>query len=74
LFAAVREVVRKTDGLASAIKGAVGEDGIEFAVVFGSIAEGSKDAYGDIDLLVVARPVREKPQKCLREAAGVRRQ
>ena len=53
LFAAVREIVLKTEGLASVVAEALGGDGIDFALVFGSIASGTPLASSDVDLLVV---------------------
>jgi len=53
LFRPVREIVLKTDGLADVLRGALGTDGIEFALVFGSIAADTPTAGSDVDLLVV---------------------
>ena len=53
LFLPVREIVIKTDGLANVLRDALGSEGVEFAVVFGSMADGSANASSDVDLLVV---------------------
>ena len=53
LFRPIREIVLKTDGLADVLRDALGSDGIEFALVFGSIAAATPTAGSDIDLLVV---------------------
>ncbi len=53
LFRPVREIVLKTDGLADVLRSALGKDGIEFALVYGSIAAATPTASSDIDLLVV---------------------
>jgi predicted nucleotidyltransferase len=53
LFRAIREIVLKTDGLADVLREALGQDGIDFAVVFGSIASGRPTSGSDVDLLIV---------------------
>ena len=53
LFRAIREIVIKTVGLVHVLRAALGERGIDFALVFGSIAEGTDESLSDIDLLVV---------------------
>ena len=53
LFRPVREIVLKTDGLVHVLRDALGTAGIEFAVVFGSIAAATPKAGSDVDLLVV---------------------
>lgn len=53
LFRAIREIVLKTDGLADVLRQALGTDGIEFALVYGSIAAAQPRAGSDVDLLVV---------------------
>lgn len=53
LFHPVREIVLKTDGLATVIRDALSGDGVEFALVHGSLAAGTARAGSDVDLLVV---------------------
>jgi predicted nucleotidyltransferase len=71
LFAAVREIILKTDGLAFVLRDALGQDGIEFSLVFGSIAARAGDAGSDIDLLVVGSVSLRETVKRLRGAADV---
>lgn len=53
LFRPVREIVLKTDGLVDVLRAALGTDGIDLALVFGSIAAPTPTAGRSIDLLVV---------------------
>jgi predicted nucleotidyltransferase len=53
LYRPVREIVLKTDGLVDVLREALGEDRVEFALVYGSIAATAPTAGSDIDLLVV---------------------
>ncbi len=53
LFRPVREIVLKTDGLADVLREALEGEGIEFALVFGSIAAETPTAGSDVDLLIV---------------------
>ena len=53
LFRPVREIILKTDGLADVLRQALGTKGVEFAVVYGSIAADRPKAASDIDFLVV---------------------
>lgn len=53
LFRPIREIVLKTDGLADVLRDALGTDGIEIALVFGSIAAATPRAGSDVDLLIV---------------------
>jgi predicted nucleotidyltransferase len=53
LFRAIREIVIKTVGLVDVLREALGDRDIDFALVFGSIAEGTEKSVSDIDLLVV---------------------
>jgi predicted nucleotidyltransferase len=71
LFAAVREIILKTDGLAFVLRDALGQDGIEFSLVFGSMAAGTSDAGSDIDLLVVGSVGLRETVKRLSRAADV---
>lgn len=53
LFRPVREIVLKTEGLADVLRVALGSEGVEFALVYGSIAAATPTAGSDVDLLVV---------------------
>jgi predicted nucleotidyltransferase len=53
LFRPVREIVLKTDGLADVLRDALGGEGVELALVFGSIAAEAPRAGSDVDLLIV---------------------
>lgn len=53
LFRPIREIVLKTDGLADVLRDALGSEGIDFALVYGSIAAAEPRAGSDVDLLVV---------------------
>ena len=53
LFQPVRQIVLMTDGLADVLRAALGAEGVELALVYGSIASASPKAGSDVDLLVV---------------------
>ena len=53
LFRPVREIVLMTDGLVDVLRAALGTEGIEIALVYGSIAAATPVAGSDVDLLVV---------------------
>jgi predicted nucleotidyltransferase len=53
LFRPVREIVLKTTGLADVLRRALGAQGIEWALVFGSFASNEPTAGSDVDLLLV---------------------
>ena len=53
LFKPIREIVIKTTGIAEVLRDALGTDGIESALVFGSIAAEQPVAGSDVDLLVI---------------------
>lgn len=53
LFKPVREIVLKTTGLADVLRDALDGEGVESAVVFGSIAARQPVAGSDVDLLIV---------------------
>jgi predicted nucleotidyltransferase len=53
LFRAIREIVIRTVGLVDVLRDALGARGIDFALVFGSMADGTAQSESDIDLLVV---------------------
>lgn len=53
LFRPVREIVLKTTGLADVLRDALGQEGVEWACVFGSLASDEPKAGSDVDILVV---------------------
>ena len=53
LFRPLRELLLKTEGLAGVLRDALGTQGVDFAFVFGSMAEGAGGAASDVDLLIV---------------------
>lgn len=53
LFSPIRQIVLMTEGLAYVLRDALGTEGIDFAFVFGSIADASPKAGSDVDVLVV---------------------
>lgn len=53
LYAAIRELVLGSVGLADLIREPLQERDIEFAFVFGSMATGTENAESDIDLMVI---------------------
>ncbi len=55
LFRAIREIVIKTVGLIDILRDTLGTRGIDFALVFGSIAEGTDKSLSDVDLLVIGK-------------------
>jgi predicted nucleotidyltransferase len=79
LYAPLRELVSRTVGIVPILRLALGEVGIEFSFVFGSLAEGTADAESDVDLMVVGdiglretvRRLREVPDLLGREVNPV---
>jgi DNA-binding transcriptional ArsR family regulator len=53
LFRPVREIVLMTDGLVDVLREALGTTGVDFALVYGSIAAAIPRAGSDVDLLIV---------------------
>ena len=53
LYQPIREIVLKTTGLADVLREALGNDGIDWACVFGSIAADQSVAGSDVDLLII---------------------
>lgn len=53
LYPDIRNLVLKTSGLVGVLREALGETGIRYAFVFGSIASHTEKAGSDIDLLVI---------------------
>lgn len=68
LFRPVREIVLKTDGLADVLRDALGTEGMDCALVFGSIAAATPTAGSDIDLLVVGSLGLREAVRRLRQA------
>lgn len=52
-FSPLRELVAKGDGLVGIVRDALGTKGVDFALLFGSVAAGTARAESDIDLLIV---------------------
>ncbi len=53
LFRSLQELMLKSAGFIGVLRDALGEQGIDFALVFGSIASGEAKAGSDIDILIV---------------------
>lgn len=53
VYADIRNLVLKTNGLAGVLQQALSGGGIRLALVFGSIANATEKAHSDVDLLVV---------------------
>jgi len=53
LYPEIRNLVLKTSGLADVLKGALEDDRIHLAFVFGSIARGEETAGSDVDLFII---------------------
>ena len=49
----LRELVAKGEGLVGVVREALGTDGVDFALIFGSVAAGTAKAESDVDLLIV---------------------
>ncbi|MBI4520878.1 MAG: toxin-antitoxin system toxin subunit [Gemmatimonadetes bacterium] len=71
LFRAVREIVLKTEGLADVLRGALGNEGIEFAFVYGSLVAGAPRAGSDVDVLIVGSLGLREAVRRLRAAQDV---
>jgi predicted nucleotidyltransferase len=68
LFAPVREIVLKTEGLGDVLRAALATRGIDFAFVYGSIASDTPKAGSDIDLLIVGNLGLREAARRLRSA------
>jgi predicted nucleotidyltransferase len=55
LFPEIRSLVLKTNGLTEVLRDGLGNEGIEVAFVFGSVATGAETPYSDIDLMVIGK-------------------
>lgn len=53
LFRPLREILMKTEGLVPVLAQALGHQGVELALVFGSFAAGTPTPESDVDLLIV---------------------
>ena len=53
LYPEIHGLVLKTSGLADVLRDALGNDGVQIAFVFGSIASGVETSDSDIDLMVI---------------------
>lgn len=53
LFKPLQELVLRSEGFVGVVREALGDEGIEFAFIFGSMAAGTAGAESDVDLLVV---------------------
>jgi uncharacterized protein len=53
IYADLRNIVLKTEGLADILRDALEDTDVELAFVFGSIAEGSAKSESDVDLMVI---------------------
>jgi predicted nucleotidyltransferase len=53
LYPEIHGLVLKTSGLAEVLRDALGNDGVQIAFVFGSIASGVETPDSDIDLMVI---------------------
>lgn len=53
LYPDIRNLVLKTSGLADVLKEALDIGGVEFAFIFGSIAQGTETSASDLDLMVI---------------------
>lgn len=52
-FGPLRELLTRGDGLLGFLREALGNEGIDFALVFGSVAAGTAGSNSDIDVLLV---------------------
>jgi predicted nucleotidyltransferase len=54
IFDDLTNLLRKTDGIAGLVAEAiVGLEGVECALIFGSVARGEETAYSDVDVLIL---------------------
>lgn len=53
LYKPLQELLLRSEGFRGVLQEALGEEGIEFAFVFGSMADGTASADSDVDILVV---------------------
>jgi predicted nucleotidyltransferase len=75
LYPEIHSLVLKTSGLADVLRDALGDDGIQVAFVFGSIASGAETPNSDIDLLVIGTvSLRQIVQRLSRDFAKLGRE
>jgi DNA-binding transcriptional ArsR family regulator len=53
LYEEIHRIVLKTAGLTDVLKAALADSGVQFAFVFGSIAQGTAKAESDVDLMII---------------------
>jgi len=53
LFRSLQELLLRSEGFIGVLRDALGEQGIDFAIVFGSMASREAKASSDIDILIV---------------------
>jgi len=53
LFKPIQDLLLRSEGFVGVLQDALGEEGIDIALVFGSIANGTAKSASDIDILVV---------------------
>ena len=68
LFAPLREILLKSEGLVGALQRALGNRGVEAAFVFGSMASGRAMARSDVDLLIIGSIGLREAVRKLRDA------
>jgi uncharacterized protein len=55
LYPDIRSLVLKSIGMADVLKGAIKDDRIQVAFIFGSISEGKETADSDVDLFIIGQ-------------------
>lgn len=53
LFKPIQDLLLRSEGFLEVLRDALGEKGIDFALVFGSMADGTAKSASDIDILIV---------------------
>ena len=53
LYEEIHRIVLKTAGLTDVLKAALADSGVQFAFVFGSVAQGTAKAESDVDLMII---------------------
>jgi predicted nucleotidyltransferase len=70
LYPEIHGLVLKTSGLADVLRDALGNQGIDVAFVFGSIASGAETPSSDIDLMVIGSTSLRQISQRLAEVSG----
>jgi predicted nucleotidyltransferase len=70
LFPDLRNIVLKTTGLREVLAEALRSDDVEFAFVFGSVAQGTEQAESDVDLMIIGAMTNRELAPRLRGIAG----